>query len=495
MKQILFLAAALLQFSLFGQKMGLQTLSDLSSSPAGSQILTLVNVVNSGNQVAEEDVRNVFAASTIEKNGVGTLIGLFENIRQNDGNLSLYDVDRTSTFSYSIIAKGSKGNEWLSLPIGLEQEPPHKVNSFAVRIVPQAPKNTEPIYGSEQKKTKNGKQKQKTSGPSKDTLEELDSWLQSQVNNTMFSGSVLVAKDFQPVFHKAYGLASKRYGVPNTTSTIFRLASVSKIFTATAILQLSEQGKLSLDDKLGQYIQGFKDDRAKNITIRQLLNHRSGWSFYWSHEYYLENKTKLRSIDDYLAFLKDLPLEFDPGSKTQYTNVGPIMAGAIIEKVTGKSYYDYVDEHIFRAAGMNNSGFMELDHINENLATGYTNFNFNGELVGEGFPYENVFLSSVRGVPAGGGTSTTGDLLKFCEAVATNKLINEASEAFLRSDLGVKSEPGKFIFHNGGGVGQNTWMQMDVESGYAVIVLSNYDPPAGTEVVKKISELMGIDRW
>ena len=324
------------------------------------------------------------------------------------------------------------------------------------------------------------------------TIKQLKQWIQAQVDEGKFSGVVLVAKDFEPVFYETFGLASKRYNVRVSKETKFRLASVNKIFTATAILKLVEQKKLSLDDPVSKYIDGLADPRAENVTVRHLLTHSSGWGSYWGHPEFLNNREKLRSLDDYMAFIKDIKLDFDPGSKRQYSNSGYTILGAIIEKVTGQSYYDYVRNSIFKPAGMSSTDSFEIDHVAPNLATGYTNMDVNNQRSGTGYTYENIFTASVKGTSAGGGCSTSGDLLKFAEAVIKNKIVSKESEEFLRCDIGTKSEPGDFLFHNGGGPGQNTWVQSDVRTGYTIIVLCNLDPPCGSNVVRKISELFNL---
>ena len=188
-----------------------------------------------------------------------------------------------------------------------------------------------------------------------------------------FSGVVLIAKDGKPVFEKAYGLANKAKNIPNNTETRFNLGSMNKMFTAVAIAQLAEAGKLSFDDTVGKHLPDYPNkDVANKVTIHQLLTHTSGLGSYWNAKFEAKKAT-IKSVSDYLALFADEPLKLEPGKRFQYSNSGFIVLGAIIEKVSGQSYYDYVREHIYKPAGMKNTDAYEMTANTPNLAMGYTN--------------------------------------------------------------------------------------------------------------------------
>ena len=144
---------------------------------------------------------------------------------------------------------------------------------------------------------------------------------------------------------------------------------------------------------------------------------------------------------------------------------------------------------------MDSTRSFDIDHVAEGLATGYTNLDHKHQRSGKGYPFENTLLSSPKGTPAGGGCSTVGDLLKFVEAIAKQRLLNEDSVEFLRRDSGIRSQPSPYIFHNGGGPGQSAWMQADVENGYTLIMLCNLDSEAGEAAVAKIGEILNLPIW
>lgn len=323
-------------------------------------------------------------------------------------------------------------------------------------------------------------------------IRELDQYLEKQAAHNKFSGVVLIAKDGVPLFQKAYGLASKRFNVPNKIDTKFNIGSINKVFTSVAIMQLLEKGKLTLDDTISKYLPDFPREVADKITIRHLLQHRSGMGHYWDNEKYKANWTRFRTVADYIDIIKDEPLNFEPGTSRQYSNSGYEVLGAIIEKVSGQDYYDYIRENIYNPAGMTNTDSHEMDVPVENLAIGYTNLNPFGPK-GEGYQRNNMFLHSIKGTPAGGGYSTAEDLLKFVVALYNNKLLSPKYTDIMFNRYNDVETPGKrpqMVAFAGGAPGINAVMEMNFENRHTVIVLSNYDPPTAIELGKSIMKML-----
>jgi len=167
-----------------------------------------------------------------------------------------------------------------------------------------------------------------------------------------FSGTIPVTRNGTKLFENAYGLASKNFNVPNRMDTKFNLASLSKMFTSVAIAQLAEQGRLGIDDPIGRHMTGFSSDAAEKVTIRHLLRMQSGWGDYWGDEYYRSNFADIRTVSDYISFLRDKPLQFEPGTQDLHSNSSFQILGAIVEAVSGQDYYAYVQENIFDPAGI-----------------------------------------------------------------------------------------------------------------------------------------------
>jgi CubicO group peptidase (beta-lactamase class C family) len=261
--------------------------------------------------------------------------------------------------------------------------------------------------------------------------------------------------------------------MPNRLDTKFNLGSINKIFTQIAIQQLVEQSKLSLDDTLGKHLPDYPNKQAaEKVTIKHLLNMQSGIGDFFGPKYEATPKNRIRSIKDYLPLFADQPLLFEPGSDRRYSNGGYVVLGAIIERITGQSYYDYVREHIFKPAGMNDTDSYEVEAVVPNLATGYIR-NESGARI------SNVYTKPARGSSAGGGYSTAEDLLKFSLALQVGKLLqaNNANR-MLGGGLGVA----------GGAPGIAAELEIDRASGYTIIVLSNYDQPSAADLSKQIRQ-------
>lgn len=335
---------------------------------------------------------------------------------------------------------------------------------------------------------------------------EIDAFISGLVAEDKFSGAVLVAKDGNSIFKQAYGLANREFNIPNQESTKFNVASMGKMFTGVAVAQLAEQGRLSFDDLMSKHLPDYPRAVASQVTIHHLLTHTSGMGSYWKPEFHEANHAGFRTIQDYFPLFIGDPLAFKPGEKWSYSNAGFMVLGAIIERVSGQSYFDYVKRHVFSRAEMNDTDYYEADRVTSNLATGYTKQN--RYLPGSQEWTSNIFLSPVKGGPAGGGYSTLQDLLRFAVALRTYRLLNrqytdvvltgkveyrpKAKYAYGFANEIIDGE--RIIFHDGGANGISAEFDMYSERGYTIIVLSNYDHPAVRPVVKKIQETIAKNR-
>ena len=237
-----------------------------------------------------------------------------------------------------------------------------------------------------------------------------------------FAGTVLVARGDEPVFVKAYGLASRRFNVPNRVDTRFNLGSMNKMFTAVAIARLAEQGRLDYQDLVARHVPDYPNRAvAESVRIHHLLTHTSGLGSYWNDEYEAR-WARLRTVEDFLSLFVDESLAFDPGSRFQYSNAGFILLGHVIERLTGQPYDEHVRENIFEPAGMFDTDAFAVDRPVPNVAIGYTRLGEDGR--GDDGPLRNnLFLHPVKGGPAGGGYSTAGDLLRFSMALVEHRLV------------------------------------------------------------------------
>lgn len=333
----------------------------------------------------------------------------------------------------------------------------------------------------------------------KDIVKGTSAFLEQLSANDGFSGTVLIAKDGVPVFKKAYGYANRSFNVPNQLDTKFNLGSMNKMFTAVAVMQLVEKGKIALDGKMIDYVPDYPNkDVASRVTIHQLLTHTAGLGQYWTEEFIKTSKDLYREVKDYLPLFVNDTLLFEPGSQYSYSNAGFMVLGYIIEKVTGTSYFDYVRENIYAPAGMVNTDAYENDYVVPNLAVGYTKMQARpGEMK------NNLFMHVVKGGPAGGGYSTVEDLLMFGNALMNNKLLSPKHTKTVMTGK-VKTDPNvmyaygfrdrvenghHIVGHTGGFPGISGYLGIFTDLGYTLAVLSNFDS-GNSELVLFIEELL-----
>jgi CubicO group peptidase (beta-lactamase class C family) len=290
----------------------------------------------------------------------------------------------------------------------------------------------------------------------------------------------------------AAGEASRAFHVPNNIDTKFNLGSMNKMFTSTAVVQLAQNGKLSLDDPISKYIDEswLPKEVTDKITVRHLLTHSSGLGSYFNETYSKSSRALFRKLDDYKPLIKDDRPAFEPGKRYQYSNTGMFLLGVVIEKVSGEDYFSYIRKAIYEPAGMTNTDCYEMDYPVENLAIGYS--------PDPKSPYgwqNNLYKHVIKGGPAGGGFSTVKDLHRFALALLGGKYLSKEYLKEMWTDhLGanygygfsvVTGAAGKVVGHGGGFDGINSNLDIFLDSGYVVAVMSNTDRGA-SPVASKI---------
>ncbi len=468
----------------------------LPGTPAGKTLGEFLKAFNSG----KADALRRFHQ---EHGGDAANADQDMNFYNNSGGLKLHSITRSTDTEIEVLAQRKKDNSWISFSIEVEARAPHAIANIRARPT------TAPSATPANKTSSSVTPAEKTDAPAAkgkklseaEMISELESSLDKQSAADQFSGAVLIAREGRPFFKKAYGLADKNTKAPNRTDTKFNLGSMNKMFTAVAIAQLAEQGKLSFDDKVGKHLPDYLNKAvAEKVTIHHLLTHTSGLGSYWNAKFE-QKKDSIRTVADYLSLFADEAPRFEPGARFDYSNSGFIVLGAIIEKVSGQSYYDYVREHIYKPAGMSNTDCYESTQKIANLAMGYTTGN--EESSAPGPRHENTGTRPNRGGPAGGGYSTVEDLLKFSLALREHKLLSRKSTELITTgkvkmgsgaygygfgDLTVNGQ--RFFGHNGGAPGIAAELRIFPASGYTIAVMGNYDPPAVLPVVRKITEMI-----
>ena len=327
-----------------------------------------------------------------------------------------------------------------------------------------------------------------------------------------FSGVVLVAKGDSILVHEALGMADRERGIRNTRETRFGTTSVGKMFTGVAIAQLVEQGKLRFDDTLAAVLPEYPNrEAARRIVIRDLLTHSAGVPEVFESPRFTA-RHDFRSHAEMLPTFADAPLAFTPGARFEYSNGGYATLGAIVEKLSGKSYEAYLRAHVWGPAGMRHTDRAGVSR-GPGRAIGYARFSAVDPLgVEPRRPNIGFFGDSGHGdgllAAFGGGSYSAEDLFRFTRALRTGKLLRPETVALVTrgaiplGDGGpVKYAYGFYDADRGGhrvvshpGSNMDTGLDADVEmlwdNDYTIVVLSNYDAPAGMQMSGAIQQLL-----
>jgi CubicO group peptidase (beta-lactamase class C family) len=357
--------------------------------------------------------------------------------------------------------------------------------------------------------------------PAAQTRQKLEAAFTELAKADLFSGTILIAKGNQVLFQGAYGLASREYGVPNRLETRLNLASAGKMFTTVAIGTLYDQGKLRFDDPVSKYLDASWIDPSvgSHITLGNLLSHTSGIPDYFGPDFLGRSRALFKKIDDYKPLIAGLKPTFAPGTQWSYSNTNFLLLGAVIEKVSGRSYDDYIREAIFKPTGMTRSGALDLEEVNHDYAQGYLKFppppppppsvrqeqpDFRqlafmmsaaqDMLAKRGFQWHNnIFMHVAKGESSGGSFSTVGDLLAFGNALSDGRLLKPATLALMSSPKPSSPDYGYGFQlldggygHTGGFPGINTAVVF-YPDGYRLIVLSNVDGGSAVANAKLLS--------
>jgi len=322
-----------------------------------------------------------------------------------------------------------------------------------------------------------------------------------------FSGAVLLAKGDQILFERAYGFANHAFNARNKLDTKFNLGSMGKMFTAVSILQLAQQGKLSLADTVLKLVPDYPDKEiAAKITVHELLTHTSGLGDFFNEKFFDSSRAQFRTTQSHVRLFAGNPLLFEPGASWSYSNEGFVVLGLIIEHVSGESYYDYVREHVFRPAGMTSTDNSSTDDDVPNLALGYTHIGDDDRPHLQAPRRTNVLMAPARGGSSGGGYSTVEDLLRFSRSLQTQRLLNKSytdlemtgkvrtpapNEKYGYGMVEAQVNGVRIVGHSGGFPGVNSQLDMYPDLGYTVVVMANYDDAARPVVERLRLQLTG----
>ena len=317
----------------------------------------------------------------------------------------------------------------------------------------------------------------------------LDQVAQSYASSNRFMGSVLVARRGEILISKGYGFANLEWNIPNSPQTKFRLGSVTKQFTAAAILLLEERGKLKIDDPIKKYLIDAPAAWDK-ITIFHLLTHTSGIPSFTSFPDYAALEASQTTPENLVSRFRDKPLDFQPGEKWSYSNSGYVLLGYLIEKISGQDYAKFVQQNIFTPLGMKDSGYDSNSAIIPRRASGYAPGH--DGFINAGFVHMSVPFA------AGGLYSTTEDLLRWERGLFGGKLLSDASLQKMTTPykndyafgLSVAEAKGRKVIQHGGGIeGFNTFLTYYPDDKLTVIVLGNLSGAAPEAIAAKLAAI------
>ena len=462
----------------------------LPATAAGRAAATWLDAFNRADSVAlRHFVAAHFAAEALGGRSIDALVTRERWRAYNLGPAEPVRVDAATDSSISVLVRHPSVDGWGHLTIRVASDSAHRITSVGLTRMEEPPVDL---------------------GPHGRLADDqialaLDQFVASLTADGRFAGAVGLVHDGRIVSMRAYGLANRAQGVPNTLETRFQLASVGKVFTTVTIAKLVEQGRLAYADPLGKWIPEYPNaTAARTVTVAHLLTHSSGITdFFRNPEWERSDKAALAMLplESHFRFFASDSLAFTPGTRTQYSNSGFLLLGIIAERAAKKPFVPLFAATAFRVAGMQDS--WNPDRAAPR-ATGYTWY----------APMRMLDLSGVRmaedepvvGTPAGGGISTICDMTRFAATLLDGRLISRASLDTLTARHGLDETPTSWAAYGFDGVelwrgerianksgntyGAHTQFDIYPDAGYGVVVLSNLDSWASEAVVYKARELI-----
>ena len=398
--------------------------------------------------------------------------GAFQDpaFRDRTGGYDLEKIESETPTEVTALLQERAGDGFTRAVLEVEPEEPHRILKLEVKLIQRPVEFALPHMSDQQ------------------LVAALRKRLEDETASDRFAGAVLVAKQGKAIFAQAYGLADREHSIPNTLQTGFSLASMNKMFTAVALMQQVQAGKVALDDPVEKYLPDYPNrELAAKVTIGELLTNTGGTGDIWGPEFD-QHRLELHTPQDYIHLFGSRALRFEPGSRYEYSNYGFILVGAVIEKVSGESYSDYVHQHVFDPAGMTSTSLGMEDKAIPDISVEYTEMNAKHWI-----PITDAPTNG--GSPAGGGISNVGDLLRFADALRLNRLLDAQHTKLMTTGrvanpfgfdaygFGVQTINGNQCFgHNGSSRGVNGDLEVCRDSIYTVVTLANMDPPAAEQV-------------
>ncbi|HET7903943.1 MAG TPA: serine hydrolase domain-containing protein [Candidatus Eisenbacteria bacterium] len=442
-------------------------------------------------------IPSLFAQATRNEAGDDKLAGLLQRLHDDYAPLEYHHGERAGRVLH-VFARRTGARRWHDFQFFVDPEPPNRFLQLAF-IADVA----EPVY------LPNG------SLDAPETLDWLNRYIDRLVSAEDLSGAVLVAKGDRVLLRRAFGHADLARATPVTDETRFGLGSGNKMFTALVVMSLVREGALRLDQTLSEFLPDFPDPAlARAITVRHLLSHASGLGDYLTEAFKNESRRATR-IEEFLPFAYDefraKGPHFAPGTAHRYSNTGFLLLGRILEKVTGRDYYDLVRERIYAPLGMTRTDHYLMDGSVPGLATPLTRPSSAAGADSSGRRLWTKARQGLRGTSAGGGFSTCGDIFRFARALAAGRIVPRETLADMTTpqpplDPGEPEEYGlgmllqrsrggvRSFGHGGIAPGVNFELRYFPDEEITLIAFSNQDNGAYDDLRKNLIRLVTGER-
>jgi D-alanyl-D-alanine carboxypeptidase len=448
---------------------------------AGQPLTELLDVFSrNSRELATRFVRQRLEEAMIEQSSEEALIDHILKISGQSGGFEVLETSRPEKNQIRLLARTRRDGREVWIKAFLSKSTTEKLLAFELELVPS----------DVEKRIKQWK-----------NLRLIGKNAERLAENDQLSGVLLVAKGDKILLHRNYGQMSLAGRRPNRKNTLFPTASMSKMFTAIAIAQLIERGRLSLDDTLARVLPGYPDRAAaERIKIRHLLAHQSGLGNFFNDEYKRDPARFVRPAD-YFPLFANKPLFFEPGTKFSYSNAGMVVLGAVVEELGKQRFEDYLRANIFAPAGMKSTFYDPSEAPRNRIANLHTRFETDDPLKME--PRRENADHRIAS-PAGSTYTTAADMLRFIRALQKGKLVKRETLAAFTGQNAPTPPGGKYVFgfesklyngktgygHSGGAPGVNTNTITFGDGDYTVVILTNYDPGFAQVFARDIAALL-----
>ncbi len=437
-------------------------------SPARTELTRLLEALNTGDRAVYE--RYVYARFAPKKRDYGAVNGGLEQFKES-GGFDVLEISEPAPNNLQGWVRARDSDALLELFFVIEPKPPHQVVLFKLK-----PGNPPDSYFPKRL-------------PEPAAISAVRENLTRKAAADKFSGAVLIMRGGKVLLREAYGLADRRKKIANRIDTRFRISSVGQMFTAVAVLRLVQDGKLKLEDPIGKYIPAIAGRQLAGVKVGPLLSHTSGAgeAFNSMHD---EKLSDMHSHADYVqAFGVDKV--WNPPGAFNYSDLGYILLGRVVDNVSGSDYYQYVHDVVFKPAGMTRTGSLPEDVAVEGRATGYD------RPAGTHQWISAMDRIGYRGMAHGGAYSTVDDIARFVTALRANRLLDEAHTRLMLEPKVQRWEGesygfatttrtywwfGHWIGNSAAGHGMSAAVWFSPGTDYTVIVLSNFDGPIAQQV-------------